>query len=81
MSALTQHPDHAARRRAAERARLAGRSRRSDAGSVTEMAIALLRDAREGGRRQSAPRRGAGGGAGPVATATSRAARRLERGA
>ncbi len=62
MSALSVTTDHATRSRAAERARVAGRSRRSDAGSVTEMTLALLRDARESGRRQPGLHRGAGPG-------------------
>jgi hypothetical protein len=74
MSAFTHNPDHAARRRATERARVAGRSRRSDAGSVTEMAMALLRDARENEERRPFLRRGADAGWGSIAS--SRAARR-----
>jgi hypothetical protein len=57
MSALIG-TDHTARRRASERARVAARSRRSDEGSVTEMALALLRDARESEARRSPARRG-----------------------
>jgi hypothetical protein len=74
MSALAQHPDRAARNRAAERARVAGRSRRSDAGSVTELAIALLRDARKNDRRPAVLH--AGPGAGRPAIASGRPARR-----
>jgi hypothetical protein len=50
--------DHTARRRAAVRARAAGRSRRSDEGSVTEMARALLREAREAGQGSAPARHG-----------------------
>ncbi len=74
MSALAITTDHAARPHAAERARVAARSRRSDAGSVTEMALALLRDARQSGEGQPGLRRGAG--AGRAALASSRSARR-----
>jgi hypothetical protein len=45
MSSLVQHSDQATRRLAAEHVRAAGRSRRADAGAVTEMARSLLRDA------------------------------------
>jgi hypothetical protein len=41
------HSDQATRRRATQRVRAAGRSRRADAGAVAEMARSLLRDARE----------------------------------
>jgi hypothetical protein len=47
MSALTRHEDQAARRLTAQRVRAAGRSRRADAGTVTEIARSLLRDARQ----------------------------------
>ena len=46
MSSLARHSDQATRRHAAQRVRAAGRSRRADAGAVTEMARSLLRDAR-----------------------------------
>jgi hypothetical protein len=49
MSTLVGHSDQAPRRLTAERVRAAGRSRRADAGTLTEMARALLRDAREVG--------------------------------
>ena len=58
MSTVTPNSDQLARRRAAERARAVGRARRADAGSVTEIARSLLRDAREAG--EAPPRRGAG---------------------
>jgi hypothetical protein len=47
MSSPAPNHDHTARRLTAQRARTAGRSRRADAGTVTEMARVLLRDARE----------------------------------
>jgi len=46
MSTMTPDIDIATRRYAAERARLEGRSRRSGAGSVTEMVRSLAREAR-----------------------------------
>jgi hypothetical protein len=49
MSALARQTDQAARRLTAERVRAAGRFRRAEAGSLTEMARSLLRDAREAG--------------------------------
>jgi hypothetical protein len=59
MSALTQDIERAGRGgRASESARVAARSRRSDAGNVTEMARALLRDAREAGAYEPSVRRG-----------------------
>jgi len=74
MSALTNTTDRSAGHRAAERARVAGRSRRSDAGSVTELTLALLRDARESGEGVPVLRRGPG--AGRPAVASSRTVRR-----
>jgi hypothetical protein len=47
MSSLVRQSDQATRRRATQRVRAAGRSRRADAGAVTEMTRSLLRDARE----------------------------------
>jgi len=49
MSSLTRHSDQGAPapRLAPQRVRAAGRSRRADEGTVTEMARSLLRDARE----------------------------------
>jgi hypothetical protein len=49
MSALARHRDQAARRRKppAERLRAAGRLRRANAGTITEMTRSLLYDARE----------------------------------
>jgi hypothetical protein len=47
MSSLEPNNDHAARGLAAQRVRSAARSRRADAGTITEMARLLLRDARE----------------------------------
>jgi hypothetical protein len=46
MSSPVRHSDQATRRHAAQHVRAAGRSRRADAGAVTEMARSLLRDAR-----------------------------------
>jgi hypothetical protein len=51
MSALARHQDHAARRLTTQRVRAARRSRRADAGAVTEIARSLLRDAREADER------------------------------
>jgi hypothetical protein len=47
MSSLARHSDQVTRRLAVQRVRAAGRSRRADAGTVTEMTRSLLRDARE----------------------------------
>jgi hypothetical protein len=47
MSSLAREADQARRRLTAQRVRAAGRSRRADAGAVTEMTRLLLRDARE----------------------------------
>ena len=49
MSALAQHVDRTARRRKlpVERVRAAGRLRRANAGTLTEMTRSLLHDARE----------------------------------
>jgi hypothetical protein len=47
MSSLERHSDQATRGRTAQLVRATGRSRRADAGAVTEMARSLLRDARE----------------------------------
>jgi hypothetical protein len=68
MSSLMTHSDRGAPPLAAQRLRAAGRSRRADAGALTEMTRALLRDARDDATGGS-PRRGA------VASA-ERAARR-----
>jgi hypothetical protein len=46
MSALARQNDQAARRLSAKRVRAAGRSRRANEGTVTEMALSLSRDAR-----------------------------------
>jgi hypothetical protein len=59
MSALVGHADQAARRLTAERVLAAGRSRRADAGTLTEMTRALLRDAREVGAAEARCRQGA----------------------
>ncbi|MGO9487947.1 MAG: hypothetical protein ACLQBB_02825 [Solirubrobacteraceae bacterium] len=58
MSAPAGQSDRAVRRVGAQRRRQDGRSRRADAGAVTEMARALLRDAREAevGRRHDVAR-------------------------
>ncbi len=77
MSAPTHNTEHAARSRATERARVAGRSRRSDAGSVTEMALALLRDAHESGEARPVLRRGAGTGRPAPSSRTIRRGARL----
>jgi hypothetical protein len=45
MSSVGPHSDQATRRRAAQPVRAAGRTRRADAGAVTEMARSLLREA------------------------------------
>jgi hypothetical protein len=47
MSSLAPNSDQATRRLTAQRVRAAGRSRRADAGTLTELARLLLRDARE----------------------------------
>jgi len=52
MSALAAGKEQAARGRAVQRVREAGRSRRAGAGTVTEMARSLLRDARDAGAAQ-----------------------------
>ncbi|MGA2452278.1 MAG: hypothetical protein ABSG93_02070 [Solirubrobacteraceae bacterium] len=59
MSSLATYSDQATRRLAAQRVRTAGRSRRADAGTVTEMARLLLRDAREAHTAEARPRQGA----------------------
>jgi hypothetical protein len=64
MSALARHEDQAARRLTAQRVRTAGRSRRADAGTVTEIARSLLRDAREAGAAEPRGRSGAAAWAG-----------------
>jgi hypothetical protein len=46
MSSLMPYSDQATRRLAAQRVRTAARTRRADAGTVTELARVLLRDAR-----------------------------------
>jgi|HubBroStandDraft_6_1064221.scaffolds.fasta_scaffold249233_2 hypothetical protein len=69
MSSLMTHSDRGAPPLAAQRLRAAGRSRRADAGALTEMTRALLRDARDDATGGGSPRRGA------VASA-ERAARR-----
>ncbi|MCW3018178.1 MAG: hypothetical protein JWN10_486 [Solirubrobacterales bacterium] len=55
MSALARHGDQAARRRKrpAERVRAAGRLRRANAGTLTEMTRSLLHDAREVGAAEA----------------------------
>lgn len=53
MSALTRNDDQTARRLAAQRVRSAGRSRRAGAGTITEMARSLVRDAREAGAAEA----------------------------
>jgi hypothetical protein len=63
MSSLAPNHDHAARRLTAQRVRTAGRSRRADAGTVTEMARLLLRDAREAHTAEARARQGADAGA------------------
>ena len=59
MSAATRHSDQAARRLAPASVRAGGRTRRADAGALTEMARALLRDAREAGASEVRSRKGA----------------------
>jgi hypothetical protein len=59
MSSRATNDDHAARRLAAQRVGIAGRSRRADAGTVTEMARLLLRDAREAHTAEARTRQGA----------------------
>jgi hypothetical protein len=54
MSAPTGLTDQAARHLATDRLRANGRFRRAEAGSLTEMARALLRDAREADGRGAA---------------------------
>jgi hypothetical protein len=56
MSAPARHSDQAVRSLAADRLIAAGRARRAEAGSVTEMARSLLRDAREAGEREARQR-------------------------
>jgi hypothetical protein len=63
MSSLTPDNDHATRRQAAQRVRTAARSRRADAGTVTEMARLLLRDAREARPAENLTRQGPAAGA------------------
>jgi|HubBroStandDraft_3_1064219.scaffolds.fasta_scaffold50421_1 hypothetical protein len=63
MSSLAPNNDHAARRLAAQRVGIAGRSRRADAGTVTEMARLLLRDAREAHTAEARTRGAADAGA------------------
>jgi hypothetical protein len=58
MSSLARHSDQGTRRRATQHVRAAGRSRRADAGAVTEMARSLLRDAREADGAEARCRRG-----------------------
>ena len=58
MSSLATYSDQATRRLAAQRVRTAGRSRRADAGAVTEMARSLLRDARDADGAKARCRRG-----------------------
>jgi hypothetical protein len=62
MSSLTPNNDHAARRLAEQRVRTAARSRRADAGTVTEMARLLLRDAREAHPAEARTRQGPAAG-------------------
>jgi hypothetical protein len=66
MSAPVADAEQAVRRLTAERVRaagrsprVAGRSRRADAGALTEMTRALLRDAREVGAAEARCRQGA----------------------
>jgi hypothetical protein len=59
MSSLAPYNDQAARSLAAQRLRTAARSRRAHAGTVTEMARLLLRDAREAHPAEDRTRRGA----------------------
>ncbi len=59
MSSLTPTNDHVASRLAAQRVRTAARTRRADAGTVTEMARLLLRDAREAHPAEGHTRQGA----------------------
>jgi hypothetical protein len=49
MSAMRRRCDQTVSRSAAKRTHVEGRLRRADAGTVTEMARSLLRDARETG--------------------------------
>jgi hypothetical protein len=58
MSSEARHSDQATRRRAAQHVRAAGRSRRADAGAVTEMTRSLLRDAREADSAEACWRQG-----------------------
>ncbi len=53
MSSLARQTDPLVRRLTAERARVAGRARRAEAARVSEMARALLRDARATTREQA----------------------------
>ncbi len=55
MSAVARHGDQAARRLAVQRVRVAGRARRADQGTVTEMARSLLRDARQADTAEARP--------------------------
>ncbi|HSZ04884.1 MAG TPA: hypothetical protein VK778_06745 [Solirubrobacteraceae bacterium] len=58
MSPPAGHSEQVTRRHAAQRVRAAGRSRRADAGAVTEMARSLLRDARAADTAEERCRRG-----------------------
>jgi hypothetical protein len=59
MSALARAGEHRTRRLGAQRVRaVAGRTRRAEEGTVTEMARLLLREAGNGERRRSAARVG-----------------------
>jgi hypothetical protein len=55
MSAMTRHSDRAAGRLPARRTRLAGRARRAEAGTVTEMARSLLRESGGAGLGRDRP--------------------------
>jgi hypothetical protein len=61
MSALERHGDQVAMHLTAERVRAAGRSRRADDGSLTEMARSLLREAGESDAARAAERAGPAG--------------------
>jgi len=69
MSALAARKEQAARGRAVQRVRDAGRSRRAGAGTVTEMARSLLRDARDAGAGQVGSRQRGAAAAEPVVRA------------
>jgi hypothetical protein len=69
MSASVGHSDRAARGLAVARVRAAARSRRAGAGTVTEMARSLLRDARDAGAPRVSTGQGATAGAGAPAGA------------